>query len=166
MSIQTLLEGLQSTPVGTAIRESGWMFPIIECVHVLAITFVVGTIAMVDLRLLGFASRGRAVTRLTTEILPWTWGGFVVAVTTGSLLFSSAALKYFNNTPFRLKMVLLLLAGTNMVIFHAVTERSIHHWDEHPSPPMVAKVTGALSLLFWCGVIAAGRWIGFTDSGF
>ena len=166
MSIQTLLEGLQSTPVGTAIRESGWMFPIIECVHVLAITFVVGTIAMVDLRLLGFTSRGRAVTRLTTEILPWTWGGFVVAVITGSLLFSSAALKYFNNTPFRLKMVLLLLAGTNMVIFHVVTERSIHHWDEHPSPPMVAKVTGALSLLFWCGVIAAGRWIGFTDSGF
>ena len=166
MSIQTLLEGLQSTPVGTAIRESGWMFPIIECTHVLAITFVVGTIAMVDLRLLGFTSRGRAVTRLTAEILPWTWGGFVIAVITGSLLFSSAALKYFNNTPFRLKMVLLLLAGINMVIFHAITERSIHHWDEHLSPPMIAKVTGALSLLFWCGVIAAGRWIGFTDSGF
>ena len=166
MSIQTLLEGLQSTRVGTAVRESGWMFPIIECVHVLAITFVVGTIAMVDLRLLGLTSRRRAVTRLTSEVLPWTWGGFVVAVISGGLLFSSAAVKYFNNTPFRLKMALLLLAAINMAIFHTVTERSIHHWDEHPSPPLAAKVTGALSLLLWCGVIAAGRWIGFTDSGF
>ena len=166
MSIQTLLEGLQSTPMGTAIRESGWMFPMIECVHVLAITFVVGTIAMVDLRLLGLTSRGRAVTKLTTEILPWTWGGFVVAVTTGSLLFSSAAMKYFVNTPFRIKMGLLLLAGVNMMIFHVVTQRSINHWDEHPRTPVAAKVAGGLSLTFWCGVVAAGRWIGFTDSGF
>ena len=166
MSIHSLLEGVQSTPVATAIRESGWMFPMIECVHVLAITFVVGTIAMVDLRLLGFTSRQRAVTRLTTEILPWTWGGFVVAIITGSLLFTSAALKYFDNTPFRLKMLLLLLAGLNMAVFHVTTERSIHHWDEHPSTPLMAKAAGGLSLVFWIGVIAAGRWIGFTDSGF
>ena len=166
MSIHSLLEGLQSTPMAPALRESGWMFPLIECWHVLAVTFVVGTIAMVDLRLLGLTSRQRAVTRLTSEILPWTWGGFVTAVLTGSLLFSSAALKYFDNTPFRLKMLMLLLAGANMAVFHVATERSIHHWDEHPSPPMLAKVAGALSLIFWCGVIAAGRWIGFTDSSF
>ena len=166
MSIQALLEAIQASSVGTAIREGSGLFPIIECVHVLAITFVVGTIAMVDLRLLGFTSRQRAVTRLTSEILPYTWVGFVTAVITGSLLFSSAATKYFGNTAFRLKMLMLLLAGLNMLVFHLVTERTIKHWDEHPSPPISVKATGALSLIFWVGVVAAGRWIGFTDSGF
>ena len=163
MSIHALLEYLQSLPIPTDIRENGWSFPIIECVHVLAITFVVGTVVMVDLRLLGVASRQRAISRLTTEILPWTWGGFVVALITGSLMFSSAAVKYFGNIPFRIKFVMMVLAGANMVVFHLTTARSMEHWDEHPSPPLLAKVAGALSITCWIGVIAAGRWIGFSD---
>jgi hypothetical protein len=163
MSIHSLLLALQSTSWATAIREDGTWFPLIECVHVLAITFVVGTVAMVDLRLLGVSSRGRAVSRLTSELLPWTWGGFVVAVATGSLMFASAALKYFDNIPFRIKFLFLILAGANMALFHLTTERSVKHWDEDPSTPRMAKVAGGLSLVFWFGVIAAGRWIGFSD---
>ena len=163
MSLHALLEALQGLSIPTDIRENGWSFPLIECVHVLAITFVVGTVVMVDLRLLGVASRGRAVTRLTKEILPWTWGGFAVALVTGGLMFSSAAVKYFDNIPFRLKFVIMMLAGANMAVFHLTTARSMAHWDEHPSPPLLAKVAGALSITFWIGVIAAGRWIGFTD---
>lgn len=163
MSVHSLLIDLQGTPIATAIREEGRLFPLIECVHVLAITFVVGTVAMVDLRLLGVASRTRAVSRLTREILPWTWGGFVVAAVTGTLMFSSAAVKYFDNIPFRLKFAVMVLAGINMVVFHAATHRSVGQWDEHASPPLGAKVAGALSILCWLGVIAAGRWIGFSD---
>ena len=163
MSVQSLLEALQDTSVATMIREDGRSFQLIESLHVLAITFVVGTVAMVDFRLLGVASRTRAVSRLTKEILPWTWGGFVVAVITGGLMFSSAAVKYIDNIPFRLKFVIMVLAGINMLVFHTATQRSIGHWDEHASPPMGAKVAGGLSILCWLGVIAAGRWIGFTD---
>ncbi len=163
MSVHSLLEALQGTSIATAIREDSRSFPLIECVHVLAITFVVGTVAMVDLRLLGVASRTRAVSRLTKEILPWTWGGFVVAVITGGLMFSSAAVKYFDNIPFRLKFVIMALAGLNMLVFHAATQRSLTQWDERASPPLGAKVAGGLSILCWLGVIAAGRWIGFSD---
>ncbi len=164
MSLHALLERLQSLPVPTEIREDGWSFPLIECVHVLAITFVVGTVVMVDFRLIGVASRSRAVSRLTREILPWTWGGFVVAVITGSLMFSSAAVKYFDNLPFRIKFAVMALAGLNMVVFHLTTARSMADWDEHPSlPPLLAKIAGALSIMCWLGVIAAGRWIGFSD---
>ncbi len=162
MSLNDMLQSIQALPIAAAIRESDLLFPLIECTHVLAITFVIGTIAMVDLRLLGVSRRKYAVTRLTTEILPWTWGGFALAVTTGLLLFSSSAVKYFGNTPFRLKMVLILLAGVNMLVFHLASGRSLEHWDEHPSPPLAIKAAGALSLLFWIGVVAAGRWIGFT----
>lgn len=163
MSVHSLLVALQSTPIATEIREDGRSFPLIECVHVLAITFVVGTVAMVDLRLLGVASRTRAVSRLTREILPWTWGGFVAALITGGLMFSSAAVKYFDNIPFRLKFVIMVLAGINMLVFHAATQRSVKQWDEDASPPLGAKVAGGLSILCWLGVIAAGRWIGFSD---
>lgn len=163
MSVHSLLVALEGTSIATAIREDGQYFPLIECVHVLAITFVVGTVAMVDLRLLGVASRARAVSRLTREILPWTWGGFVVAVITGGLMFSSAAVKYFDNIPFRLKFLVMALAGINMLVFHAATQRSIGSWDERVATPLGAKVAGGLSMLCWLGVIAAGRWIGFSD---
>ena len=167
MSIHSILDAIQSTPMATAIRETGWLFPTIECVHVLAITFVVGTIAMVDLRLLGFTSRGRAVTRLTAEVLPWTWGGFVVAVATGTLLFASAEFRLEPDLeereaelpdPVRERLELRRADGAGAAEFVSRFQQT--------TPPVVAKVTGALSLLFWCGVIAAGRWIGFTDSGF
>ncbi len=165
MSLHTLLVALQSTSWATAIREDDTLFPVIESLHVLAITFVVGTISMVDLRLLGVTSRQRAVSQLTAEILPWTWGAFVVAVITGSLMFASSATKYIANPPFQIKLVMLLLAGVNMAVFHLVTQRNIAHWDEHPVTPVGAKIAGGLSLLFWLGAITAGRWIGFVNPG-
>jgi hypothetical protein len=152
---------LENTQLATAIRESTWLFPTIETVHVFAIVLVVGTIMIVDLRLLNVSSRARSVTELTREVLPWTWAAFALAALSGGLLFTSSALKYVNNLPFRFKMVLLLLAGVNMLVFHRLTSRSIAGWDRSV-PPTQARVAGGLSLLLWFGVISLGRWIGFT----
>ena len=152
---------LENTQIATAIRESTWLFPTIETVHVFAIVLVVGTVMIVDLRLLHVSSRDRSVTVLTREVLPWTWAAFALAALSGGLLFTSSALKYVNNLPFRFKMLLLLLAGVNMVVFHRLTSRSIAGWDRSV-PPTQARVAGGLSLLLWFGVISLGRWIGFT----
>jgi hypothetical protein len=100
------------------ILENEVLFPWIESIHVLAIVLVVGTISIIDLRLIGIASLDRAATRLMRDVLPWTWGAFVIAVITGSLLFSSNAPKYAHNFFFQGKMVLLAAAGVNMAIFH------------------------------------------------
>ncbi|MEO6340911.1 MAG: DUF6644 family protein [Caulobacteraceae bacterium] len=162
MALTDLFKSLQESPVGLAIRESGWMFPTIESIHVLAIVLVAGSIAMVDLRLLGVSSRNHAVTKLSTEVLPWVWTAFVFAAITGSLLFVSNASKYFINVPFRLKLLCMACAGLNMLIFNLVTSRSIQNWDSSTGTPTAAKVAGGLSLLFWILVIAFGRWIGFT----
>jgi hypothetical protein len=110
MGIQSVLQWVHDTGVATSIREGDTLFPWIECMHVLAITFVVGSIAAVDLRLLGLASRERRFSRLNAEIVPLTWGAFAVAVISGSLLFSAKATQYVANTAFDLKMLLLLLA--------------------------------------------------------
>jgi len=154
---------LQETSFATAIRESRWLFPTIETLHVLATGLVVGTIAMLDLRLLNLASRDRSVREVSQEVLPWTWTSFACAAITGALLFSSDAVKYFGNLQFRAKMVLLALGGLNTLIFEMGTFRSVAAWDRGRTP-LTAKFAGGVSLIFWIAVVTLGRWIGFTTT--
>jgi len=161
MTLHQLFASLEATPVGTAIRESTWLFPTIETTHVFAITLVLGSILIVDLRLLNLASRNRSVTELTREVLPFTWGAFALAAVTGGLLFTSSALKYSQNLQFKTKMLLLIIAGANMLVFQLYTYRTVASWDRS-APPTGARVAGALSLALWFGVMSLGRWIGFT----
>jgi hypothetical protein len=162
MSIHALLEWLQDTGIATSIREGDTLFPWIECAHVLAITFVVGSIAAVDLRLLGIASRDRRFSRLNAEIVPLTWAAFVVAAISGTLMFSAKATQYAANTAFDMKMVLLLLAGANMAVFQLFTFRGVANWDTALPTPLRAKLAGGASLCIWIAIVACGRTIGFT----
>ena len=162
MSELSVFEWLQATSMATAIRESTWLFPTIETLHVLALALVVGSIVMVDLRLLGLANRNRAVSSVLAEILPWTWAGFAVATTSGLLLFSSAAMRYSGNALFVLKMGLLLLAGVNMAVFHLMTQRSLAQWDAGAFTPASARASAAVSLSLWISIVALGRWVGFV----
>jgi hypothetical protein len=162
MSILRLCAWLESTPVATAIRESTWLFPTIETIHVLCIVIVVGSIALFDLRLLGISSCDRTVTDVYDDVMPWTRTSFVCAVIAGSLLFSSSATKYYHNIPFRLKMLTLLLAGINTAYFEFWTRRGIALWNNAARTPRAAKLAGGLSLVLWILVVAFGRWIGFT----
>ncbi len=161
-AIRTLLEQIKDLPLSQAMRESVWLFPTIETMHVLCITLVVGSIAVVDLRLLGVTSKRKPLTELTREILPWTWGLFVMAAISGALMFTAKPVAYFDNVPFRLKMLCLVLAGLNMAAFHLFTYRSVQHWDQDKPTLAGAKIAGLLSLVFWIGVVTFGRWIGFT----
>jgi uncharacterized membrane protein len=137
------------------------LFPWIESLHVLSIVLVVGSIAMVDLRLLGFRARERGVRSLIGEVLTYTWAAFACAAVTGLLLFCSSASGYVANPAFRIKAVLLVLAGLNMVYFHLLPYRTVHLWDDLVHPPLRARIAGGISLACWIGVVAAGRWIGF-----
>ncbi len=162
MTLETILQQLYDLPLSNAIRENVNAFPVIESLHVLAVALVFGTILIVDLRLLGVASHRRGAQRLITELLPFTWGAFVLAVVTGSLMFISNALSYAANAQFLLKMVALAVAGLNMAWFHSTAYRRIGQWDEDMPPPLAARVAGILSILTWTTVIFLGRWIGFT----
>jgi len=161
VALEQALTRLQDLGLPTQIRESDWMFPTIETVHVFALVLVVGTIMTVDLRLLGIANKDRPFSEVASEMLPWTWAAFAVAALAGMLMFSSKALTYYGNIPFRLKMVCLLLAGINMVMFHWLGTRHLEAWDRG-RPPRAAKLAGGASLLLWTAIVAAGRWIGFT----
>lgn len=160
--LEAFFHWLYETPLAANVRASSLLFPWVESLHVLAISLVVGSIAAVDLRLLGLASRSRPITRLIPDILPLTWVAFIVAVLTGVTLFISNAPEYAHNGPMRLKMLLLVIAGINMLVFHLVTYRSVGAWDEAPRTPLSVRVAGATSLALWIGVVVFGRWIGFT----
>jgi hypothetical protein len=155
-------ESIEYSNLGITIAESTWMFPTLETIHVIALVTVLGMIAIVDLRLVGVGSRALAVTKLSKDTLPWVWGAFILAALTGSLLFVSKATSYVVNPYFLWKLVMLSLAGLNMMYFHFFTYRTVEHWDLDPSVPLGGKVAGALSLIFWLAVVFFGRAIGFT----
>lgn len=163
MDVPNIVQWLYDTSLATDIRESFW-FPGIETFHVLAIVNVVGAIMIVDLRLLNIASRNRPVRELMSEVLPWTWISFVFAVGSGFLLFISRAINYYPSWPFRIKMMLLVLAGANMMFFHLITFRNVHLWDSEMKTPVAARFAGGISLIIWIAVIACGRIVGWTAS--
>jgi len=162
MVIPEFLTWLENTALGTEVRQSTWMFPTIETVHVLATVMVVGSVTMLDLRLLNVAYRDRTIREMHEDILPWTWASFIVAAIAGSLLFSSSATKYYHNFTFRMKMLFLLLVAINAASFELLTYRRVANSDRETPIPLAAKIAGAVGLLLWIGVVAFGRWTGFT----
>jgi Family of unknown function (DUF6644) len=164
MNIPTFLESLESSGLASWIRESLYAFPLIESCHVIGLTMVFGTIAVVDLRLLGFAWVQRPFTRVAKDIFRWTWIAFALTVTTGLLMFITNARIYYGNAQFRAKMLFIGLSGLNMLIFELTTGRHVRRWDTNKSAPTAGRLAGALSLLLWISVIFLGRWIGFTTT--
>ena len=153
---------LEQTSVGSAIRQSLWLFPAIETIHLLGMAALLATITVLDLRLMGVAARRQPVSKLAARLIPWAWIGFAIQVITGTLLFSSEAVKIYPNPAFRLKMVLLLIAGVQALIFQTLISRKLFTWDDRPSLPLTAKIIGLTSILLWLGIVAAGRFIGFV----
>jgi hypothetical protein len=147
---------------GDWMRDNVLAMPYVEAAHVLFIAIVFGSILVVDLRLLGLRDAGRAITRMSGEMLKLTWSAFGCAVVTGVLMFAANATTYWFNTAFRLKMLAILAAGLNMVVFQFVTYRGVAGWDRATLTPRAARTAGALSILIWTTVIFLGRWIGFT----
>jgi hypothetical protein len=160
-AVPAVLTWLEHRPFAIGIAESTWWFPIIETTHVLALTVVVGSVGMMDLRLLGVGSKNRAASEVIASSLPWAWSAFLVAFVMGSLLFSSKAGTYYLNLPFRIKMVCLALAAVNMLVFHFFTAKGMAAWD-HGTPPPAARFAAACSLTLWVIIVATGRWIGFV----
>jgi hypothetical protein len=164
VDIASMLEWLQQTSLAVHIRDSLFAFPLIESTHVIGLTLVCGTIAIIDLRLLGVASTNRSFERLAADILKWTWVAFLLTAVTGALMFITNAPVYFHNTYFRVKIALLFLAALNMLVFELTTRRSVQQWDRDPSAPPLGRAVAAVSLVIWICVIITGRMIGFTTT--
>jgi hypothetical protein len=149
------------TRLSVAIRESIWVYPILNVLHCAGILLVAGTIVVVDLRLWGLGMRWSPVSSVVGQVLPWTLSGFGFMAITGSLLAWSEPLRLYQSLGFRWKLVFLALAGLNALLFHVGIYRRVGSWDSASRTPVRARIAGLVSILSWIGVIAAGRAIGY-----
>jgi hypothetical protein len=155
---------LEASGLGRAMREWLWLYPSVEIVHIVGIGLLFGSVAMLDLRLLG-VSRNLPVRTLARHVLPWTAASFLLIVPSGLMMFSAHATEFISSPVFVTKMCLILTAGLNAALFHAITFPSVGVWDAEemrklPPPPSV-RVAGAASLLIWIAVIACGRLLAY-----
>lgn len=162
VSLLPWFQRMTEQPWSIALRESLFVWPLLESTHVLTLMVFVGTAAMLDLRLLGFTFRGVPASEFTDRLLPWTRGSFAVMAITGLLLFYATPVRYYQNLFFRAKVVLLVAAGLNIWFFHARTHRRVEAWDLAMPPPRAARVAAVVSLVAWTGVVVTGRMVAYN----
>jgi hypothetical protein len=150
---------IENWPLSWEIGGTSW-FPLLESIHVIAAALVVGAIATIDLRLLGVGAVRYPLSTLSREILPWVWGAFTIASITGLGMFITRAASHVINPAFQWKIFLLALAGANMLHLHRNLSNELQTDDTSSKPHLRLRLAGLSSLLLWCGVMLAGRWIG------
>ena len=154
------LGALEASGLGRAMREWLWLYPSVEIAHIWGFVMLVGSIAMLDLRLLGLSSRV-PVRELSRHLLPWTLGALLLIVPSGLMMFIAHADDFITNRAFVLKLTLIFAAAINAVFFHLGPYRSVDRWNVGVATPPSAKLHAALSLMIWMGVIACGRLLAY-----
>lgn len=152
---------VEALPFARAMRESLWLYPAVEVVHIVGFVVLVGSVLMFDLRVLGL-NKQLSVRALARHLLPWSWAALVLIVPTGFLMFTAHANDFLANKAFQLKMALLMTAGLNAIAFHTGPYQSVKDWDCGVPAPLAAKASVAASIVLWLAVIACGRLLAYT----
>ncbi len=161
-TLLSFCQWLAETPFSTGIRESTYVYPIIESVHVLSLCVFVGLLLSWDLRLLGITLRRVAVSEVWARLIPWITMGAVLMVLSGLLLFASDPVRFFGNIFFRIKALGLFLALLNAMAFHLGIERKLLDWDTAVVTPRAAKLAGAISIGLWAVIVVTGRFVAYN----
>jgi hypothetical protein len=162
MSPLDWFEWLAETSWSVDLHESQYAYPLIESIHVWTMAVFFGSVVMFDLRLLGVTMRKVPVSEVVDRLLPLTIAAFVIMVISGTLLFYAIPLRSYQSIFFRFKMLLMLLAGLNVWLFHSRVYPKVATWDVEGVPPRRARVAGAVSLALWIGIIFSGRMIAYN----
>jgi hypothetical protein len=162
MYFLNFFERLSESSWSVALHESEIAYSIIESSHVWSLCLFFGLTVMFDLRLLGWTMRKVPVSEFANRVLPWTIAGFIVMVISGTLLFYAIPLRSYQNLFFRAKVIMMLLAGLNVWLFHSRVYPGVIKWDLDPIPPKAARIAGAVSLALWIGVVVSGRMIAYN----
>jgi hypothetical protein len=162
MALLPFFQWLAETQWSIGLHESQYAYPIVESIHVWGLCLFFGTVAMFDLRLMGFIMRDVPISDVVGRLLPWTIAGFIIMVISGSLLFFAIPVRSFQNIFFRGKMLLMILAGLNVWLFHTRIYPKLAGFDSAGIPPRPARVAGAISLVLWTGILFSGRMIAYN----
>jgi hypothetical protein len=158
VSVLSFFAWCENTSLGEAIRSSNWLFPVIECFHLLGLAVIGGAVLVVNLRLLGFGIERQPVAQLWRDTRPWLLGSLMVMLLSGCLLFTSEATKLYYHDAFWVKMSCLLLS----ILFTYTVVRRVALADPSRVRPFWSRAVAVVSILLWSGVGIGGRWIGFS----
>lgn len=158
MSLLQLFQWCEASAVGTAIRESLWLFAAIEALHLLGLCLIGGAVLMVDLRMFGYGIKQQSVADLARDAQPWLIVSLVVLLPTGLMLFLSESTKCYYSTAFWVKMASLFLA----LIFTFTVHRKVATADEARVSQFQSRIVAVISVILWFGVAWGGRWIGYS----
>jgi hypothetical protein len=151
---------LEASSLAVAMRQWLWLYPIVEIVHIVGFVMLVGSAIMFDLRLLG-VSRHLPVADMARHLLPWSRAALVLILPTGLMMFAAHATEMAANPAFRLKLLLIAVAGLNAAAFHVGIFKSVVIWNRDAPAPAAAKVSAMLSLALWTGVLSCGRLLAY-----
>ena len=157
----TVLTTLDTSVVAGTMRGSTWLYPAVEVVHIVGLAVLVGSVAVFDLRVLGFG-RAVPVQAAARMLLPWSAMSLFAIVPAGLLLFSAHPHDFASNDVFKLKLGLIAVAGANAALFHVGVFRSVAQWDAQISAPVIAKTQAAVSIALWISVVLCGRLLAYT----
>ena len=152
--LTSFFKWLTTSALANAMNNHEWAFPVVQSLHFMGFALSIGTIAIVDFRLLGLGMRRQKAADIAADLKPWTLAGLAVMLITGPLMFSTDAVTYHYNPSFQFKMACLTLA----LLFHFTLHRRAVRSDVSP---IAARLAGAMSLLLWTAVVAGGRMIAF-----
>jgi uncharacterized membrane protein SirB2 len=162
MSIFEICQWIQDSSIGTQIRESTYVFPIVEGLHVIGLAISVGTIAIVDLRLIGATMKKERVTDVIEQLQPMTLTGFALMFISGILLFWSEAARLYPSYSYRIKFIFIALLGINAALFHSSIYQTVDKWNNDAVTPWRARMAGWIGITFWAVVIFCGRWTAYN----
>lgn len=161
--MESLITKIEATAVNEWVLGSAWVWPLLEIIHFIGLSLLLGSLLIVDLRLVGLFRRIDIAA--THRLLPWAFLGFGLNLITGTLFVLGDPARYFVNTGFRVKMILVLVAGLNALWFYWKINPAMRNWDPHTDTPALAKTIALLSLGTWTGVLLLGRLIPYIGTG-
>ena len=160
--LQIFSKWLGATAASAVIQNVSWIIPLVQTIHILAISIVLSSVAMLDLRLLGLAGKRVTISGMAERFLPWIWGALVVLASTGAILITGEPDRSLLNPAFQIKMALVVAAIVVTLIFQHTVRRNAAFWDLSPARRRSARLTALISLAIWLAIAICGRLIAYV----
>jgi hypothetical protein len=160
--VHTLIGWIEGTSLNQLVQNVFWIIPVVQTIHILSVSVVISSMAMLDLRLMGLAGTRHPISAAARRFMPWVWGALPILLITGTVLIIGEPGRSLGNWVFQLKMSLLLLAVALSLAFTYKLKRDLKFREPSSAPRSTSRILGLLSLMLWIGIVVCGRWIAYV----
>ena len=159
--MQDFAEWLAATALSRDIQLIGWLLPLSQTLHILAVAMLLSSVTMLDLRILGVAARSQSMAQMSRRFVPWVWSSLGLLTLTGTLQIIAEPMRTLNGNPmFQIKMLMLAIGVVVLLLFQSSLHRHTSFWED-PDHRAWPRMLAGSSLLLWCAIVITGRWVAY-----